>query len=155
MWFRMGHLFLFCAMATWCSIDMSGKLPTCSFYGYWLLQKQMRQTYVSNCGIFHVLHGAAVNNRVSNLKFTTVLYTGQYSLQVVPQFHWTLVILQNWLSLIIMATRWFEMGLQLGVDPEERSYIESDTPSCKTACIKVFTEWKSCWLPYPADLLAV
>jgi len=42
-----------------------------------------------------------------------------------------------------MATKWFEMGLQLGVDPKELSYIESDTPSSKTACIKMFTEWLS------------
>ena len=42
-----------------------------------------------------------------------------------------------------MATKWFEMGLQLGVDPKELSYIESDTPSSKTACVKMFTEWLS------------
>jgi len=42
-----------------------------------------------------------------------------------------------------MATKWFEMGLQLGVDPKELSCIESDTPSSKTACIKMFTEWLS------------
>jgi len=40
-----------------------------------------------------------------------------------------------------MATKWFEMGLQLGVDPKELRYIESEAPSSKTACIKMFTEW--------------
>ena len=40
-----------------------------------------------------------------------------------------------------MATKWFEMGLQLGVSAKELSNIESDTSTSKKACIKMFTEW--------------
>lgn len=40
-----------------------------------------------------------------------------------------------------MATKWFEMGLWLGVDSKELTYIENESPSSKKACIKMFTEW--------------
>ena len=40
-----------------------------------------------------------------------------------------------------MATKWFEMGLQLGIDPKELKIIEKDDKNCKDACTKMFMEW--------------
>ena len=40
-----------------------------------------------------------------------------------------------------MATKWFEMGLQLGVSPKELKTIQLDAKSSKEACRLMFTEW--------------
>ena len=40
-----------------------------------------------------------------------------------------------------MATKWFEMGLQLGVDSKELKTIQHDTRDSKTACRAMFMEW--------------
>ena len=40
-----------------------------------------------------------------------------------------------------MATKWFEMGLQLGVSPKELKSIQHDAKSSKEACRLMFMEW--------------
>ena len=41
-----------------------------------------------------------------------------------------------------MSTKWFEMGLQLGVQSTELKRIEHDTKQdSKTACRQMFAEW--------------
>ena len=40
-----------------------------------------------------------------------------------------------------MATKWFEMGLQLGVNPKDLKTIQHDAKNSKEACIKMFNEW--------------
>ena len=40
-----------------------------------------------------------------------------------------------------MATKWFEMGLQLGVNPKDLKTIQHDAKNSKAACIQMFTEW--------------
>ena len=40
-----------------------------------------------------------------------------------------------------MATKWYEMGLQLGVDEKELEIIYHDNKDSKTACRMMFTEW--------------
>ena len=40
-----------------------------------------------------------------------------------------------------MATKWFEMGLQLGVNPKELKIIKDDAKSSKEACTMMFMEW--------------
>jgi len=40
-----------------------------------------------------------------------------------------------------MATKWFEMGLQLGVDSKELKTIQHDIRDSKTACRTMFLEW--------------
>ena len=40
-----------------------------------------------------------------------------------------------------MATKWFEMGLQLGVNPKDLKTIQHDAKNSKAACIEMFTEW--------------
>ena len=40
-----------------------------------------------------------------------------------------------------MATKWFEMGLQLGVNPKELTTIQHDAKNSKEACIMMFMEW--------------
>lgn len=40
-----------------------------------------------------------------------------------------------------MATKWFEMGLQLGVNPKDLKTIQHDARNSKEACRQMFTEW--------------
>ena len=41
-----------------------------------------------------------------------------------------------------VATKWFELGLQLGVDSEELKIIERDhNHNSKKACMEMFMEW--------------
>jgi len=40
-----------------------------------------------------------------------------------------------------MATKWYEMGLRLGVDERELEIIQHDTKDSKTACRMMFREW--------------
>ena len=40
-----------------------------------------------------------------------------------------------------MSTKWFEMGLQLGVDSSDLKRIQHDTQECRTACRNMFMEW--------------
>ena len=40
-----------------------------------------------------------------------------------------------------MATKWFEMGLQLGMNPKDLKTIQHDAKNSKAACIQMFTEW--------------
>ena len=40
-----------------------------------------------------------------------------------------------------MATKWFEMWLQLGVDSKELKTIQHDSRDSKTACRAMFMEW--------------
>jgi len=40
-----------------------------------------------------------------------------------------------------MATKWFEMGLQLSVNPKTLKTIQHDTRNSKVACREMFTEW--------------
>ena len=40
-----------------------------------------------------------------------------------------------------MATKWFEMGLQLGVNPKDLKTIQHDAKNSKAACTEMFTEW--------------
>jgi len=40
-----------------------------------------------------------------------------------------------------MATKWFEMGLQLGVDSKELKTIQHDSRDSKAACGAMFMEW--------------
>ena len=40
-----------------------------------------------------------------------------------------------------MNTKWFEMGLQLGVDSKELKTIQHDSRDSETACRAMFMEW--------------
>ena len=40
-----------------------------------------------------------------------------------------------------MSTKWFEMGLQLGVPSSELTRIEYDTQDSRIACRHMFREW--------------
>ena len=40
-----------------------------------------------------------------------------------------------------MAPKWFEMGLQLGIDENELETIKHDNSDSKTAARMMFTEW--------------
>jgi len=40
-----------------------------------------------------------------------------------------------------MSTKWFEMGLQLGVDPSDLKRIQHDIQDSRTACRNMFMEW--------------
>jgi len=40
-----------------------------------------------------------------------------------------------------MSTKWFNMGLQLGVDINDLNRIQYDTQHCMTACRNMFAEW--------------
>ena len=50
---------------------------------------------------------------------------------------------QHFTDLVVpnMATKWFEMGLQLGVDPKKLKIIKDDAKNTKEACIMMFMEW--------------
>jgi len=40
-----------------------------------------------------------------------------------------------------MAHKWYEMGLQLGVDEKKLDTIKCDNRDSKIACREMFTEW--------------
>jgi len=40
-----------------------------------------------------------------------------------------------------MSTKWFNMGLQLGVNKNDLNRIQYDTQDCMTACRNMFAEW--------------
>jgi len=44
----------------WDPIEKSGELPICLFNGFWWIQKQLWQTYISICSIFRVLQDAVI-----------------------------------------------------------------------------------------------
>ena len=58
-----------------------------------------------------------------------------------------------------MATKWFEMGLQLGVNPKDLNTIQHDAKNSKAACTEMFIERlgnaniKKPWKKVAADLL--
>jgi len=53
-------IFVLCHGYQWSSIEKSGELPICFLNSFWLLQKQLWQTYISICSIFRALLGAVL-----------------------------------------------------------------------------------------------